>query len=363
MERWLDIAMKVDPELANRIEKDGKVELATRMADGKFDSLTKVSVKRNKNRDSVIPSLRSLKFAVSTGVVLGAMKLVRDFIAHLSPFNDMEKILAKLDSIGSEVGFVKRLTYLNTGLGLANLGVSVAGIAYIGKRLSEVQKDIQKLSTQIGHIKSILTNEKVTEYERLSMRFGAISTKLSDGDAIDRDEIEQLLIEMKTFVSEMIRNFYYDAMDADIIMEIVFNLLTAYAALLDMYVKDYYFDKGRFPDNLESYNTLFSELTDEYFLKLVEDYLIIKKQLSIKDAINAIQVQQLLVANCMLKHHDQIDILMIVETKEKYLSFMKITDEYIKSDTARLIPQVREMTGVSNCEEIIQEAMHVQVAV
>lgn len=370
MDRWIKVAMKVDPALAKKIAKEGEIEVVTRLGDGKFDTMTKVPVKKD---SKAISALRAAKFGLVNPnsvlkllkwtAIMGTTKITTEFFSSMFMSSWKEEIMAKLEEISTQVKGVKRLGYLNTGIGLVNLGVEVAGILYIRKRLDEVQKDIEKLSNKISQVKNILTSEKLSEYQNLSMRFGSATNGLSHGDSIDRYEIDKLLIDMRTFSGEMIRNFYSDAMDAEIILEIVFNLLAAYTALLNIYIREYYFDKGRFPDNLESYTSLFDELTDDRFSKLVQDYLVVKKGMSIIEAINAIQVQKLLVANCMLQYKDQLDILNIVETKDKYLSLMKITDKYVESEIERLIPKVAEETGDENCREVIQEALGVQLAV
>lgn len=370
MNTLIKAAMKVAPALAKRIVETGAVEIVTRLADGKIAAITKVPVDLLKDSNMVLSALRVAKFA-SPGPVLavnflkiaasiGTMQKISSFIKSADTAH--KEMLSKLDVIGASVSSVKKLTYLNSGIGLINLGVGVSGIVYIGKRLNDVQMKLDKISNQIGQIRSILTSEKISDYHNLSMRFGAITNRLSDGDSADRKEIEGLLIDMRTFSSEMIRNFYYDAMDAEIILEIVFNLLAAYTALLNIYIREYYFEKGRLPDNLESYTSLYDALTDSHFSKLVQDYLVIKKGMTIREAINAIQVQKLLVANCMLQYKDQIDILSIVETKDRYMSLMKITDKYVESEIERLIPKVAEETGIENCREVIREALAAQVA-
>lgn len=141
----------------------------------------------------------------------------------------------------------------------------------------------------------------------------------------------------------MIRNFYYDAMDADTILNMVFNLLAAYVGMLNVLVREYYFDKGRFPDNLDMYASLFKELLDEHFLKMVGDYLVARKGLTVNEMIKSIQTQKLLVMNAVLQYEDQKDILKIAGTKDKYLSLMKISDIYAKEEIDCLIPYVKNI--------------------
>ena len=141
----------------------------------------------------------------------------------------------------------------------------------------------------------------------------------------------------------MIRNCYYDAMDADTILNMVFNLLAAYVGMLNVLVREYYFDKGRFPDNLDMYASLFKELLDEHFLKMVGDYLVARKGLTVNEMIKSIQTQKLLVMNAVLQYEDQKDILKIAGTKDKYLSLMKISDIYAKEEIDCLIPYVKNI--------------------
>ena len=153
----------------------------------------------------------------------------------------------------------------------------------------------------------------------------------------------------------MIRNFYYDAMDADTILNMVFNLLAAYVGMLNVLVREYYFDKGRFPDNLDMYASLFKELLDEHFLKMVGDYLVARKGLTVNETIKSIQTQKLLVMNAVLQYEDQKDILKIAGTKDKYLSLMKISDIYAKEEIDCLIPYVKKHTGIEDCEETLHK--------
>lgn len=374
MDRFVDLIMKVEPELADRIMKAGKAEVVTRLADAKFEAFTKCPISVGGSGDSealqsVLNAVRQAKLGEAQTVksinrtLKAATKAMSTTTRQLSTLSaDMKSTLAKVGSIGSTLSSVKSLSYLNAGIGLVNLGVEVAGIVYIGSRLNSVQKSVEKLSAQIGQIKSILTNEKLSEFQKLCLRFGSVSVRLKDRDQIERKEIEDLLIEMRAFISEMVRNMYYDAIDTEILLVIIFNLLSAYTALLNIYVRDYFFEKGRLPENVDAYSSLFKELLDDSFTKMVSDFLVLKKGMGIEGMIDAIHTQKMLIMNCMLQFEDQVDIVELTETKDKYLSLIREANNYVKEEIETIIPEVQDENNTQIRRDEIKEALGAYVA-
>ena len=364
----VDLVIRTSPALAKRLLDNGAADIITRMADGKFDAITKCIVSVLTPNDAplsnnILNAISIAKYGTNPALGLGIDLLkiagvVTSTIKMNGISKDVKIILSKVGEICVSLNVVKTISYLNMGIGLVNLGTEIAGIIYIGKRLNDVQKSIGQLSTQIGQLKTMLTNERISYFHRLCLRFGSISVRLRDNDFVDRKEIEELLIDMRAFMSEMIRNIYYDAIDAEIILEMIFTLLSAYVSLLNVFVRDYYFEKGRFQDNIETYsNQLFSELLDDKFIKIVGDYLVVKKGLQISEALSALQTQQLLVTNCMLQHQDNIDLIKLLGTKKDYLTLMNALNQYSEDEMEKLIPIIEKKTGRSDCREVIKKIM------
>lgn len=366
MTSMVDLVIRTSPALAKRLLDNGAADIITRRADGKFDAITKCIVSMLTPNDAqlsntILNVINVAKYATNPALGLGIDLLkISGVITSSIKMNrisrDIKTILSRVGEICVSLNVVKDISYLNLGIGLVNLGTEIAGIIYIGKRLNDVQKSIEQLSTQIGQLKSMLTNERISYFHRLCLRFGSISVRLKDNDLVDRKEIEELLIDMRAFISEMIRNLYYDAIDAEIILEMIFTLLSAYVSLLDVFVRDYYFEKGRFQDNLETYSIqLFNELLDDKFIKIIGDYLVVKKGLQISEALSALQTQQLLVANCMLQHQDNIDLIKLLGTKEDYLTLMNALNQYSEGEIEKLIPIIEKKTGRGDCREVVEK--------
>ena len=369
MSAVVDLVIRTTPALANKLLKRGAADIITRMADGKFDAITKCAIQvlssnHELNQNDFLRYLTTVKYGINPGVALGIDLLkTAGTIASSIKLNaiskDVKTILSKVGEIGLTLNTIKNVSYLNVGIGLVNLGTEIAGIIYIGKRLNDVQNSIGQLSNQICQVRNILTSDKVSYFQRLCLRFGAISVRIKDEDDIDRKEIETLLIDMRAFMSEMVRNVYYNAMDVEIILEMMFNLLSAYTALLNVYVREYYFEKKRLPDNLATYsNQLYNELMDEKFLKIIGDTLILQKHLDVRNMVAALQTQQLLVMNSMLQYQDNTDIIQMLETKDDYHSLMGIMDKYTEMEMERLIPIIEKQTGARDCRETIHRMIY-----
>ena len=366
MTPMVDLLIRTSPALAKRLLDDGAADIITRMADGKFDAITKCIISVLTPNDvqlsnNILNAISVAKYATNPALSLGIDLLkisgvITSTIKINGISNDVKTILSRVGEICVSLNVVKNISYLNMGIGLVNLGTEITGIIYIGKRLNDVQKSIEQLSTQIDQLKSVLTNERISYYHRLCLRFGSISVRLKDNDLVDRKEIEEMLIDMSAFISEMIRNIYYDAIDAEIILEMIFTLLSAYVSLLDVFVRDYFFEKGRFQDNLETYSSqLFNELLDDKFINIIGDYLVVKKGLQIREALSALQTQQLLVMNCMLQHQDNIDLIKLLGTKEDYQTLMNALNQYSEGEMAKLIPIIEKKTGRSDCREVVKK--------
>ena len=59
MNQWIAAAKLIDPALAGKIIQDGAIDLVLRLADGVFDAVTKVALKKtNRDESTVIRALR-----------------------------------------------------------------------------------------------------------------------------------------------------------------------------------------------------------------------------------------------------------------------------------------------------------------
>lgn len=66
---------------------------------------------------------------------------------------------------------------------------------------------MQGVAIKLDQIKNIKKNEKIAQCQKLIMLFNSLAEKIGEKEDVDVDEIEKLLVEMKSFISEMIYNW------------------------------------------------------------------------------------------------------------------------------------------------------------
>lgn len=66
--------------------------------------------------------------------------------------SNTEQIITQLTSLGSQIGGVAALGWVNVGISTLNLGVTVAGTIIQVKKLNELKADIQKLDSRLDSI-------------------------------------------------------------------------------------------------------------------------------------------------------------------------------------------------------------------
>ncbi|MBQ3802718.1 MAG: hypothetical protein II845_03380 [Oscillospiraceae bacterium] len=236
----------------------------------------------------------------------------------------------QVDQIFKAVNSVQNLAYLNAGLSLANIAVNVAGFALISAKLNSLSAEVRSLSGRVNQIANILKNERISEFQKLTMRYNQMSGKLEANEQIDLNELENLIIEMRAFISEMVRNLNEEALQEDIILEIVFTMIPAYTSLLCEFVKMYYFVKQSEAPNYTMFLSLYDELEDSDVKQRMFDYYMLEKKLKNLDVIDVMNAQSLLGINGRVQVEDELDLVRIMETEEKYSEFSRHVDEYVK---------------------------------
>lgn len=373
MSDMVQLGINVSKELADRIIKSGKAEVVTRLKNARFDAFTKCPIVLDKGLGSetsakILSAASSIHNGTTSdiGKMTGALKAVKKRMdtanGSLQAITSTARsTLARVSTISTQLSGLSTLSYITIGVGIANLAISTIGFYTVNKRLDMINENLREISSKIDSIHFCLTSETIEDFQDMVMRFSSISTRMRDHDEVGRQELDDLLIKMRTFISKLIRNFTHQAMDAEIILGMIFDLLTTYSVLLNMFVRSYYFEKQKTPDNLDGYVSLIKELMDDNFIEKVRDYLILDKKMHVRDAIQALQIQQLLTLNCFAQIEDNADILKIVQTKQAYDELVKAVDNSIMQEIPTIIAQVAAKTDESQetCAQVFEQAQAV----
>ena len=189
-------------------------------------------------------------------------------------------------------------------------------------------------------------NEKISVFQKLIMTYNLISSKIVHSEPVDNDDIEKLLIELRAFISEMFRNLQENALEKELVLNIIYGLLPAYTQLLGELLKRSYYERACLPANYSNFVSLYEELDNDDFRKSLEDYFFLNKKMRSQDVIDLVNAQSLFVINQGVLIEDQASMLKMFGSGEQYDAFELELDEIIKSMVREKIPAIAKEAGV-----------------
>ena len=330
MDQFTTIQMLVDRQAIPQLMKHQALEIVTRDAKAKYAPFIKAYFPEGGERTSaLIQQLFGDSASYNLEDVRGTMRMVRHDLNSIS--KSCKNMSFQVDHIFNTVKSVQALSYLNVGLSLVNVGVSVAGFAMISRKLNVLSSEVQRMSQRLNQITAILKNNIISRFQTLTMLYNQMSAKLSKNETIDLDVLEKLIIDMRSFLSEMVRNLNEKTLQEEILLEIVYTLVPAYTALLSEFVKLYYFEHAENAPNYTMFLSLYDELEGSDFRKHLFDYYMLDRKLPNLDVIDILNTQSLLGINGRVQVEDELNLVRIFETEKKYNHFNKELDDLIRA--------------------------------
>ena len=330
MDQLTTIQMLVERQAIPKLLKNEVLEIVTRNAGAKYKPFIKAYFPEGGERASELTrQLLGDSTSYNLEEVRGAMRAVQHNLNTIS--KKSKNMSIQVNQIYNAVNSVQKLAYLNTGLSLVNIGVSVAGFAMISNKLNILGVEVQRLSQRLNQITVILKNNIISRFQTLIMLYNQTSSKLSKNEEIDLDSLEKQIIDMRSFLSEMVRDLNEQALQEEVLLEIIYTLVPAYTALLCEFVKLYYFEHSENTSNYTMFLTLYDELENSEFRKHLFDYYMLDKKLPNLDVVDILNAQSLLGINGRVQVEDELNLVRIFETEEKYNQFDKEIDDLIKA--------------------------------
>ncbi|MBQ9661861.1 MAG: hypothetical protein IJV40_01775 [Oscillospiraceae bacterium] len=327
MEEFVSVPVMIAREQLANLQPPGRaIEIVTRTAKKKYKPFIDAVIGSDAQKAEQVAE--KLLGGYGLEDVRGTVNSMRKNLHTLS--TTCKNMSVQVDQIYKLVGSVQNLAYLNAGLGLVNLGVNIAGFAMISTKLNTLSSEIQKISVRVNQIANIQKNNIIARFQKLTMLFNQMSTKLQENAKIELDELEKLIIEIRAFLSEMILNLNDKALQEEILLEIVYTLVPAYTSLLCEFVKTYYFQKQNVPANYELFLKVYDELEEAHFRQNLFDYYMLTKKLSNLDVVDILNAQSLLGVNGRVQVEDELDLVRVLKNKEKYDDFERKVDSYVQ---------------------------------
>ena len=359
MEDLVALELLVKKSVADEVAQKGLAEIALRRADAKFKAMVKCRILGEAIASEEIPQ-RIASSAMQLSIPgTNSMESIRGTLRafekglgkQVTALTATTKNMAiQVDSIYSMTSSVRSLSYLNIGISMANLAVDVAGFIVVNDKLNVLHSDVQLIANIIKKLAIVQKNEKISECQKLIMRFNSMSAKIQSADVVNLDDLENLIIDMRAYISEMILNLQNDVLETKLVLKIIFSLLPAYTLLFGEYTKRYYYGKQCLPANYEIFLKLYDELEGMNFRGRLHDYYFLDQKMHSQEVLDVLNAQTLLGLNGKVQIEDMASMLKMLETREKIEAFDRGLDSFVYSWVKEKVPVIAEDSGVSEKE-------------
>lgn len=359
MENLVALEMLVKKSVADEVAQKGLAEIALRRADAKFKAMVKCQILGKAVASEGVPqkvASSAMQLSIpgtnSMESIRGTLRAFEKGIgSRVTALTATTKNMAlQVDSIYSLTSSVRSLSYLNTGISMANLAVDVAGFIVVNDKLNVLNSEVQLVANNINKIANVQKNEKISDCQKLIMRFNSMSSKIQSGDEVNLDDLENLIIDMRAYISEMILNLHDESLGSELVLKIIFSLLPAYTLLFGEFTKRHYYEKLCLPANYDMFLKLYDELEEENFKEKLHDYYFLDQKMHSQEVLDALNAQTLIGLNGKVQIEDQSSMLQMLETKEKVEAFDRGLDSFVHSWAKEKIPVIAKDSGVSKKE-------------
>ena len=340
MTEYSIINLLVEKEFADEISRKQIAEIAFRRADAKFRAMVKCNV----IGEGVLASPTNEKLSdllkgnghidkelhlTRQGIdrLLNEIKGVNTSISSLRQFEDMS---IQVDGLYKMSKTVMSISYLNTGISLANMAVSIAGFIAIDKKITQLSNELCILSNKLAQALEMQRINLEGEYIGIIQRYKSIAVRLKKGRSVDLDKMETLIQDIYTYLYKVSRNMFVETLDTGIALTMIYTLLPLFSVLVNEFTKQFYFIESELPGEYDLWMGLYDTLsTEDYLLHLQDYYFLEKKQtsLAVLDIVNA---HLLLALNAKQNTEDQVKMLKALANKERFEEFDTVLTDFAK---------------------------------
>ena len=155
---------------------------------------------------------------------------------------------------------------------MANCAISVAGFYITLEKLNEVSRKIDMLADKIEHQKR---KEDIERFDKFLLNINSDIAALQNNEFKSNEtNIEDHLAEMSSFLKRVIKEFENKEIDGQLGCWLIFNLAIAFAQELKEYSAQFYYEKGTFPPNYDSYLQVLERINSDSFKDSLKRFLI-----------------------------------------------------------------------------------------
>ncbi len=246
--------------------------------DGKFIELLKPTLQRSVG-GALNPVLGGLNLASSVGCNVQCAFIQKG----VNQANQkLDVVIDKLDDLSSAVGKlgqIQAVSWLNCAVGIANMGISIAGFYITSKKLDKLDVQIKEINSNILQIKDLIVSmelkEKVRNFQNYvkDMKADIHELKKDMTDKSDFRDIRSMLNEVEVFLEELINEFGREPEFNELYCHMIFILSELFEQEINIFAAKYYYTNGEYPDNYLSWINIFNILNSEEFRSKLRRYI------------------------------------------------------------------------------------------
>ena len=328
MTEFTDLTIRLAKADAEKLKEKGIFEAFTRDAKKRYMPFIKAVVQdtnlsKIENAENIfIETSKALE--LKTDKVIDVMRNIDKHITFKNGqlnniSNQLLQMVPKFDDIFKGMNVIKNLECMNIALNAINLGATIVGFVIISQKISEVDKKLQVVEVKLDKLGKFNKNELSAKYHELAMKFNSITNKMKNKEEIEFNDLEDLLIDMNTFIKDKaIKNIEDRVIDPDLLLSMVNTILPSYTILLKLYLTEHYLAFSRMPDNYSSFLEIYQMLKDKEFIESIHDYFFLDKEMTEYDSLVAVTLEKVLVNDELIQIFDRISIVKSVASKAEY---------------------------------------------
>ncbi len=363
-----EVTLLMDSKALSELEKKGFAEIVSRQKNGKFKSMIKYAISRTNDASTKDILYESLKRqALTNKQFTSAFKSVNKNLGNISEkligmSSELRNVSSSVDAVFANTNLIKNLSFLNTGLSAANLGVNIAGFVIISAQLNNMEKNLNKSLSRIEKNVEKLTNFNEIEFRSIAheivLEFNDMCQTLVSGGHVELTDQRKFMDKMNTYCHMIVDFMNEDVMDMGMLLDVLFSILPAYSTIFENFIYDYYFEKKMMPASYKEYLSVFSKILDDSLIQKIADHLFLNQKLSSEETFNAINALEGSVLSYATGIIDRADLVKMIRDKNQYDQLMNDIDMSVKEELDNEANDIAKLIGKSTeeCQNVLQQA-------
>lgn len=310
----------IPDEFVHLFENNEVIELVNRAANGRFSEFLKVAVKE-------------------------------------LPKDNSEELLKAVMNTSSLAALSSTASLLATGVGFANLAVSIAGFKMMSDKLNVISKNLEIVKECVDKVNDKLKYQFFEEkLDVLDSETLKIISAITDNKIVAQEKFSSVI--------EKYQHYFYniynrrDDVELEEYLRIYYDLIPIYVNLVVIYYQMGYEELIGKKDVLhEKWIDVFDKNTSSTFMQTMQDYYFIDKQWPNKE-VNLFMRNHLDSNQAMLMQiEDTVTLMKYVKTAEGYQKFMDaVQKSATKKAKEELAPELYKVCSKEKAEQILEKA-------